>query len=410
MAKTILLVLLLGATAFPAVSLKLKNGRQFTGEPVEEKSTALVLQVEGTPITVFKTTIAAVDGVPYNGKGTILKPGSIPAANNPEAVRGIQAYFRGAYDSAYAALRQAAARIPGTGEVLWYLGLAAERADRAPEARAAYRELLECQPEFPAAGLVRSRLAHLQNQEFARAAQRAAAGPAPAAAPAGTTLAIMDFFNKGTNREWDLLGRGLAEALAADLGRIRSLRVVERDRLAKLRRELKPGAGDTAQNQRLARLAGATQYLSGTLENLKDGRLHLRLALTTVASGQSKPLDPMSCNLNNIFFLEKQVAFDLADRLGAAITAEDMNRLDAVPTKSIPAYFAYLRGLDIMDQGQWDAALKEFERARQLDGRFDLALARSQECIALSQPCPSLEEMEKAYYLGSVQPGKGRKK
>jgi hypothetical protein len=204
--------------------------------------------------------------------------------------------------------------------------------------------------------------------------------------------------NTGENRDWDPLQKGLTDLLISDLGKIKTRTVVERGHVQKMMDETKitvSGMRDETRCKRLARLLGASGYVTGTFNKLPDGRIHLQVAAADLATGQTKVVESLNGYFQSLFYLEKQAVFSLARHLGLTPRPEEEQAVQAYSTESMPAFLAYAKGLDNLDQGLFPAARQAFEQARQLDRRFTAAQAHLEEAIVLSQPFRTPEEMEK---------------
>jgi hypothetical protein len=181
--------------------------------------------------------------------------------------------------------------------------------------------------------------------------------------------------------------RGLSAILVADLSKVPQLRLVERERLPVLLRELGlagsgaggngPRAVDPATAPRLGRLLGARRFVQGAVMSLGPEWLELRGSVIDAGAGElhgtGAPLDgPVTAVLD----LEKRLVFQVLDTLGVHVDAR-LRRVIGVPaTRSYEAFVAYSRGLDFEAQGLTSEAAAAYSEAYWLDPKFRLAEER----------------------------------
>jgi serine/threonine-protein kinase len=85
-------------------------------------------------------------------------------------------------------------------------------------------------------------------------------------------------------------------------------------------------------------------------------------------------------SVDNLLRVQSDIAQKIALALSTELTPEELERIEARPTENLDAYQAYLRGRYYQDQPHFTAddanrALREFERAAELDPNFALAQA-----------------------------------
>jgi serine/threonine-protein kinase len=82
--------------------------------------------------------------------------------------------------------------------------------------------------------------------------------------------------------------------------------------------------------------------------------------------------------IEDVFEIQSDIASRVVDQLGVSLGGSEREEVEARPTENLEAYQAYLRGLDYLtiyswDRGDFEAAIKLFERAVELDPEFVLA-------------------------------------
>ncbi|HXU61458.1 MAG TPA: CsgG/HfaB family protein, partial [Polyangia bacterium] len=140
------------------------------------------------------------------------------------------------------------------------------------------------------------------------------------AAPAGAIrVAVTDFQPGGTAADEDrALGAGLQSMLTTDLAASSHITVVERARLADLRKEMKLGhsaAADPATAVKLGRLAGATHLVTGSF-TISGKQMRLDARVIDVATGRVALATDATGERDAFFELEKKIAGAVVGQLG----------------------------------------------------------------------------------------------
>ncbi|MGD8277971.1 MAG: CsgG/HfaB family protein, partial [Gemmatimonadota bacterium] len=153
------------------------------------------------------------------------------------------------------------------------------------------------------------------------------------------------------------------------------LTVVERTQLQYLLDELslaESGRVDPATAARSGRIVGAGRIVQGSI-NGDAAALRIEASVVPVASGT--PSSPVQQNtpLDGLLDAEKQLALSLYSSLGVQLTVAERERVLRRPTDNVQALLAFGAGLGADDAGRYADAVREFERALDLDSGFELA-------------------------------------
>ena len=184
------------------------------------------------------------------------------------------------------------------------------------------------------------------------------------------SLAVLPLENLSadTLRSW--YADGLTEALTTDLGRIRSLSVTARGSVTPFRRTSEP-------LEQIARELHVDAVVEGGVQQAGD-RVRVDLRLISAATGYQLWADRFEEPIQNRFALEDRVAHGIVSALALPLSASDERALQAVPTKNLEAYDAYLRGkVRLRRENRVDdsVAITRLERAVTLDPAFAAAQA-----------------------------------
>jgi TolB-like protein len=291
---------------------------------------------------------------------------------------GVAYYRAGRYDDARRTLEEARALARTDGTVALYLGMSAEQRGDLPAARAAYTDYLEHGRTRSVKRQVRARLLSLKRQELEQAAKATIAQEEAIATQPGspTTVAVPPLRFSGADSTLVPLERGFADLLITDLGRSTRLTVLERDRIQSLVDEIarsQSARADSATALRSGRMLRAGRVVQGSLTQLPDRTLRVDAAVVDVPTTQSLRTVQRSDVLEQLFAIEKQVAFDIFEALGVTLTPAERALVEQRPTRSIAAFLAYSAGLMAEDAGNLEDAERHYANAVRLDPNFRAA-------------------------------------
>jgi serine/threonine protein kinase/tetratricopeptide (TPR) repeat protein len=171
------------------------------------------------------------------------------------------------------------------------------------------------------------------------------------------------------------IGRILADAFVQLLVDFPGFYVIDRYRLDSIAMGLGRSTDEAAEDRAFAREIGAradaSAVLSGRLSRL-GGVYILNATLTQIPtdvvlhSFQAQAEDPASL----LGELTGRVAAELRAKYGVG---EEMRGVDGVATASLDAYTHYIRGDDLIHEGNWTAAVPELQEAVRIDPEMALA-------------------------------------
>lgn len=281
------------------------------------------------------------------------------------------------FGDARTALGRTLYRQPDNTEAQIYLGYTYEGLARFDSARAVYTRLEAAKPSGELRRLLNGRLELVARHEMLYQARQALAQESTLARtpPPSNTVAVMPFRYLGSDSTYQPLTRGLAALVVTDLGRVHSLRLVERERLQALMDEMKLGESgrvDPATGARSGRLIGASQVVQGQFD-VQPTQIRMNAAVVRASDAQIAATGTGSDRLQALFDVEKQVVFQLLDKLGIAITPAERVAISERPTRDIQAFLLYSRGITAQDQGNYAAATQAFQAAVQRDPGFGAA-------------------------------------
>jgi serine/threonine-protein kinase len=183
-----------------------------------------------------------------------------------------------------------------------------------------------------AQGVVLRSLARPRDQRYASAAEflrdlrRLGEGYAVAAYP--DTLAVLDFENRSGNPADAWIGVGIAENVAADLGRIADLGVVPRPKVAKA-----IATAGSADPGTVGSLLGCRWVLSGNYQKMGED-LRVLMQITHVPTQRVTATEKIDGRLGEVFAIQDR----LAEKAAQALELRDRA---APPAQAAPGFGAY---------------------------------------------------------------------
>lgn len=299
---------------------------------------------------------------------------------------GIAYYKVNRYPDARTQLAHAVNLDPRDGAAALYLGLTAEQMNDVPAAKAAYQTYVRYGKTSKVRKQLEARLAAITRQELQASAKSAVAQEQQLATQQGaiTTVAVMPLRFVGTDTSLLPLERGMAELITTDLARSGQLQVLERARLQALLNEMalqQSGGTDSTTNLRAGKIMQAGRIVNGQLMQSAE-RLRVDAAIvnttTSLVSGGASNENTME----QLFAIEKAIVLQLFDSLGVTLTVAQRKEFEERPTRSLPAFLAYSRGLSFEDQGRYDDAARNYNEAFRLDPSFTSAQTKGADASA----------------------------
>ncbi len=267
------------------------------------------------------------------------------------------------------------------------LGLISEKKGNVDAAINAYGAALRLDPGGKTANLLQARMDRLISEKIKREVTEALANESEIDTESipENTIAVANFDGSHLTAETAPIARGLAEFTAIDLAKVSSLRVVDRQKIDVILKELElsaSGLTDGTSGPRVGRLLGSRRVVAGTVTSLGEGAIRLDGAIVNSTDGSSVTTRTSEGDLTRLFRMQKEFVFRIIDDLGITLSIEERDAIAEVPTESYLAFLAYCRGLEYQNSGLYGAARHSYEQAAQADPGFSVAASRSQSMAA----------------------------
>lgn len=189
------------------------------------------------------------------------------------------------------------------------------------------------------------------------------------------SIAIVDFDNYSTGKYQEELGfltKGLSDAFETDFRALNGLKVVERDKIDYVLREImmtKEGLVDEATAVQAGKLIGAQIMVFGSVMQLdgKNARMQVKAVkvetgeILATAQREGKP---------DYFAMGKDLVTDLAGKLDVMIAPECRTRIQQNGSRDAEAARLYARGIFYVDHRDYAKAYDFFKQAYTKDPSY----------------------------------------
>jgi TolB-like protein/Tfp pilus assembly protein PilF len=186
----------------------------------------------------------------------------------------------------------------------------------------------------------------------------------------GRSVAVLPLANLSQDEATAPFALGIHDDLLTHLSRIKALRTVSRTSVMQYQ-------GTTKTIPEIAKELGVATVLAGGVQRSGD-RVRINVQLIAAAKDETLWAETYDRELTaaNVFDIQSDIARMIANRLRATLTADEEQRLDAVPTQSIAALDSYFIGkqmLELRTLESLTAAVEHFESVVEIDPDFALA-------------------------------------
>ena len=204
-------------------------------------------------------------------------------------------------------------------------------------------------------------------------------------------VAVSYFDNTSKDSKLDPLKKGMAEMLITDLSISKDLRLVERERLNSVLKELelqKSPYIDKSSAAKLGKGLGAAYILTGSYI-VAGETMRVDCRMVDVETSEVAIAAKAEGATTDFLSIERSLATQLLEGLGGSLSLIQKKKIGASGTGNVSALTSYSDGLDALDSGDADKAAKALKKALAADPDFKAA----QKLKA------RVDEMAKAYDL-----------
>ena len=214
------------------------------------------------------------------------------------------------------------------------------------------------------------------------------------------TVAISYFDNTSGLEEYNPLSKGLADMLITDLSNVKSIKIVEREKLETLLSEIKLGDSkffDPSTAQKLGKGLGAGYMLTGSYFIMGE-TMRIDARLVNVGTGEVSMGEEITGEKNTFFELEKNLVEKLIETLKIPLPKSEGVKVRKIHTTSFESFNAYSTALDAYDKGKYQESQKYLEKAVEIDGDFEIAWDKM-DTVSLSKEATLIEHVSSSELL-----------
>lgn len=190
------------------------------------------------------------------------------------------------------------------------------------------------------------------------------------------TMAVFPLIYQGMNPDYVPLSRGFSEMVSIDLAKVKTLTVLERVRIQAVLDELKFSQSslvDQSTAPRTGKILRAGTIVSGDYNITDDENFMINLGSWDSQTTERKSWINRSGGLDDFFVLQKEIVFSFLENNGIALTQQERESIAYIPTQNLESFLAYSRGLLLEDAGKFNEASIQYQRASEIDPKFQIA-------------------------------------
>ncbi|MFC2124755.1 adenylate/guanylate cyclase domain-containing protein [Bacteroidota bacterium] len=177
------------------------------------------------------------------------------------------------------------------------------------------------------------------------------------------SIAVKPFFNESADEENTYFVNGMMEDIRNNLSKVGELRVASRTSTEKYRET-------NLSAKEIARELNVRYLLEGSVQKLGNQvKIHAQLIDPEIDDHIWS--ETYVRDISEVFKVQSEIAQEISQALKAAISPEEKDRIETVPTKNLEAYEYYLKGNEYRwELDQIDTAILFFQKAIALDPDF----------------------------------------
>jgi TolB-like protein len=157
----------------------------------------------------------------------------------------------------------------------------------------------------------------------------AAAGPLNVPVPAPKNVAVLYFDNYTGKSDYDPLGKGIASMMISDLSPVKEIRLLERDRMQDLLKEIDlqhTKYFDSTTSVKVGKMVGAEYVVVGAFAAVEP-QMRIDTRVVRVSTGEIVKTAQVTGDQNKFFDLEQALANKLIDGLGIVLDPEEAQKV-----------------------------------------------------------------------------------
>ncbi|MDP9040877.1 MAG: hypothetical protein M3N30_02780 [Bacteroidota bacterium] len=202
------------------------------------------------------------------------------------------------------------------------------------------------------------------------------------------SVAVLPLANLSGDKANEYFSDGMTDEIINQLSKITGLRIISRGSVIRYK-------GSKEDIQQIAGELHVAALLKGGI-NRSGNKLKINIRLIDVNTGKPIWEEDYDREISDIFSIQTELAQLIADKLNAALTPVEKNKIAERPTQNLEAFDQYLKGRNAWNTGG-DSALRKgidfFNQAIRLDPLYSRAYSGLADCYSalgyLSYELPS---------------------
>lgn len=196
------------------------------------------------------------------------------------------------------------------------------------------------------------------------------------------SIAVLPFETLDASKEDEFFADGIQDDVLTSLGKIKELTVIARPSVAGYR-----GAHVPRKLREIGQALQVSHVLEGSVRRFAN-HVVINVELIDTRTQRQVWSERYDRNVDDVLTLQGQLAGEIATALRATLGAAERALVEKVPTKNVPAYEAYLRGLAAeghdSNSVNSEDCIRAYGEAVKLDPQFALAWAKLSIAQSLS--------------------------
>ena len=200
------------------------------------------------------------------------------------------------------------------------------------------------------------------------------------------TIAVLDFENNSFFKpeEYSPLSRGLAEIMITELGQIKNIHVVEREKLRSILDELKlsqSGLVSEESSIKVGKLLGAQHLVFGGYMVTLDKKIRIDVRIVEVETGLVIKAGEVTGKTKQVLSLVKKLSKKILKDINVKMTKDEERALDKSQKLDMKAVVFFSKGVEFEDENQWEKAIEFYNKALMIEPKFLQAKMRIQKLL-----------------------------
>jgi TolB-like protein/Tfp pilus assembly protein PilF len=188
---------------------------------------------------------------------------------------------------------------------------------------------------------------------------------------ANPVIAVLDFENLSGDPASEWLATGIAETIASDIRKLKTVQVVSRERVQQQLRRIE----DRSDTALMGRLLSARWLVMGSFQRAGN-RIRITHKLVEAASGENAVIEKVDGTWDDLFEIQDRVVDEILRAIDVEMDSRAKRRVSTPEVLRLEAYEHYTlgqKGLLILGKDSVENSRRELEQAIDLDSEYAAA-------------------------------------